>query len=147
MTHLTNIIDEALKKSDQYLKDNERNSIAAMIFSGSFIEGLYIATQLVDTYPEDLLPEEAKNEVLIGIVTLITKQDKPLEDLINALRSLEKDDEVDGLITQLEELLQLYKDLNIQEKIENNRGDLILTDETIKGITTKVNEIRSEMVS
>ncbi|NJO03837.1 MAG: hypothetical protein HC880_21140 [Bacteroidia bacterium] len=43
---LTTIVDEALQQSDQYLKDNERNSIAALIFTGSFLEGLYISTQL-----------------------------------------------------------------------------------------------------
>ncbi len=143
---LTSIVDEALKSSDQYLKDNERNSIAAMIFAGSFVEGLYISTQLVDTYPEDLLPEEAKNEVLLGIVRLITEQDKPLNDLLAALKGLEQDDEVSSLVSQFEELAALYKELNIQEKIEKNQGDLILTDETIKGITGKVKEIRDGIV-
>ncbi|MDX2305753.1 MAG: hypothetical protein NW226_23300 [Microscillaceae bacterium] len=143
---LTKIIDEALKQSDKYLKDNERNSIAAMIFTGSFVEGLYVSTQLVETYPKDLLPEEAKNEVLLSIVRLITEQDKPLEDLINALKSLEKEEDVDKLISQLEELLKLYKELNIKDLIEKNRGDLILTNETIQGITKKVKEIRSEIV-
>lgn len=144
---LTNIINEALAQSDKYLKDGKRSNIAAMIFSGSFIEGLYIATQLVDTYPDDLLPEEAKNEVLVGIVKLITEQDKPLGDLVSALKSLDKEEEIDKLIGQLEELKTLYDGLNIDEQIQNNQGDLILTDETIKGITAKVKEIRADIVA
>ncbi len=144
---LTAIINEALQQSDQYLKDNERNSIAAMIFTGSFIEGLYVATQLVETYPDDLLPEEAKNEVLLGITRQITEQKQPLDDLLEALRSLEQEEDVTQLIEQLEALNQLYEDLDVEKQIADNRGDLILTDETIKGITAKVEEIRNQMVS
>ena len=143
---LTTIINETLKSSDKYLKDNDRNSIAAMIFTGSFIEGLYVSTQLIETYPKDLLPVEAKNEVLLGMVRLITQQDKPLGDLITALKSLDEDEDTKKLIQDLEDLAKLYKDLNIKEKIEKNQGDLILTDETIKGITNKVKEIRAGVV-
>jgi hypothetical protein len=144
---LTSIINEALSKSDQYLKDNDRNSIAALIFTGSFIEGLYISTQIIATYPEDLLPKDAKDQVLLGLVRIITQQDKPLEDLIKALKSLEEEEEIKGYISDLEALSAIYKELNIQEKIEKNQGQLILNDETIKGITAKVKEIRTKIVS
>ncbi len=144
---LTAIIDEALKQSDQYLKENERNSVAAMVFTGSFVEGLYIATQIVATYPEDILPKDAKEEVLLGLVRIIIDQDKPLGDLIKALKSLEADAEIKEYISDLEALAAIYKSLNIQEKIEKNQGALILNDETIKGITAKVKEIRTKIVS
>ncbi len=143
---LTTIIDEALKQSDKYLKENERNSVAAMVFTGSFIEGLYVSTQIVATYPEDILPKDAKDEVLLGLVRIITDQDKPLGDLINALKSLEEDAEIKEYISDLEALAAIYKSLNIQEKIEKNQGALILNDETIKGITEKVKEIRAKIV-
>ncbi len=144
---LTAIINEALSQSDKYLKSNDRNSIAALIFTGSFIEGLYISTQIVDTYPDDLLPEDVKDEVLLGLVRIITEQDKPLQDLLKALKSLDKEDEIQGYISDLEALAAIYKELNIQEKIEKNQGTLILNDKTIKNITSKVKEIRTKIVS
>ena len=144
---LTKIINESLATSDKYLKDNERNNIAALIFTGTFMEGLYIATQIVDSYPDDILPKDAKNEVLMGLVRIITEQDKPLGELLKALNSLEKDKDITELTTKLEELQKLYKALNVKEKIEKNQGNLILTDETIKGITEKVKEIRTWIVS
>ncbi|NJL13484.1 MAG: hypothetical protein HC913_11085 [Microscillaceae bacterium] len=143
---LTSIINEALKKSDQYLKDNERNNIAALIFAGVYIEGLYVATQLIDTYPDDLLPKDAKDEVLMGLARIITEQDKPLEGLLSALKSLEADDKMKALIADLEDLKQIFGKLNIQEKIEKNQGEFIINDETIKGITEKVKAIRLGMV-
>lgn len=144
---LAAIINEALSQSDEYLKTNERNSIAAMIFTGSFVEGLYIATQLVDSYPKDILPEEVKNEILVNLVRKITEQDKPLSELITALESLDKEEEVDILIKDLKELKELYNKLEVKEKIANNEGNLMLTDETIQGITKKVKKIREEIVS
>ncbi|MCU0445198.1 MAG: hypothetical protein MUE85_09780 [Microscillaceae bacterium] len=144
---LTKIIDESLAKSDAYLKDQERSNVATLIFAGTFVEGVYIATQLVSTYPKDLLPEDAKNEVLIDIVRLVLDQEKTLGDLLNALKGLEKSEDSDKLIAQLEDLQKLYKALDIQEKIKNNQGGLIITDKTIQGITEKVKEIRNSIVS
>lgn len=144
---LTRIISEALKNSDKYLKDNERNSIAAMIFAGSFIEGLYISTQLVMNYPKDILPTDARIQVLIPLVRLILKQDKGLNNLVDALKALDKEEDVTKLISDLEALQKLYKELNIEEKIQNNQGDLILTDQTLTGINTKIKEIRSAIVN
>jgi hypothetical protein len=144
---LTKIIDESLAKSDAYLKDQEQSSVATLIFAGTFVEGLYIATQLVSTYPKDILPEDAKNEVLIDIVRLVLDQEKTLGDLLNALKGLEKSEDSDKLISQLEDLQKMYKALDIQEKIKNNQGNLILTDKTIQGITEKVKEIRTGIVS
>lgn len=144
---LTSIINEALKKSDQYLKDNDRNNIAALIFAGVYIEGLYVATQLIDTYPDDLLPKDAKDEVLMGLARIVTEQDKPLVDLLAALKSMEADDKMKALIADLEALKEIYAKLNIREKIEKNQGDFIINDETIKSITEKVKAIRSGIVS
>lgn len=143
---LTAIINSSLATSDKYLKDNERNSIAALIFAGSFIEGIYISTQLIANYPKDLLPEDARNQVLIPLVLLTLKQDNALNDLIAALKSLEAEEEITSLISDLEALAQLYKDLNIDEQIKNNRGDLILTDKTLDDITKKVAAIRGGIV-
>lgn len=145
---LTKIVDEAIANSDKYLKENERQNIAALIFTGTFIEGLYISTQLVTTYPEDLLPtKEARDEVLVGISRLIVDQDKPLGDLIEALQALPQEGEAKTLVEDLSQLKEIYEKLDIQEKIEQNQGDFIINDETIKGITEKVKEIRTKIVS
>jgi len=142
---LSALINEALANTDEYLKKNDRNNIAALIFAGSFIEGLYISTELVANYPDEL-PEEAKNSLLVDLVKVIVDQEKPLNDLIKVLKSLEQEEEVASLVTQLEELSKLYADLNIQEQIKNNQGDLMLSDKTIESITTKVREIRTDLV-
>lgn len=99
---LTNIINEAMKKSDDYLKNDERNDIAALIFTGTFLEGLFISTELVANYPKDLLPEDARVQILIPLVRQVLNQKEPLGELIKALKSLnDKPEEVNKLITDL----------------------------------------------
>lgn len=145
---LVAIINESLAKTDAYLKENERNNIAVMIFAGTFIEGLYIGTELIANYPENDLPPEIKDQVLIPLVKVVVDQHKPLQDLIEVVNAYKEDDaDFADLAKQLEELNQLYDTLNIEEKIQNNEGDLILTDETIKSITDKTKEIRTSIVS
>jgi hypothetical protein len=143
---LTSIINEAIGKSDKYLKENDQAENAALVFAGVFVEGLHIATQIVDSYPDDELPKDVKNSILVDMVRLITKQEKPLNDLLKALKTLKENEDLKKLIGQLDELSAIYKKLDIEKKIKENRGDLILTDETIKGITAKVKEIRSGIV-
>ncbi|WP_154658523.1 hypothetical protein [Eisenibacter elegans] len=144
---LATIIDESIKSADEYLKDNERNNISSYIFAGSFIEGLYIATALVDNYPKDILPADVRDQILIPIVRLIIKQDEPLANLIDVLESLgEQDATVQKLLADLKELKESYAKLDIEERIKNNEGDLVINDETIKQITAKVKQIRSGLV-
>ncbi|MDN4165666.1 hypothetical protein QWY31_09140 [Cytophagales bacterium LB-30] len=139
---LTSIINEAVKKADEHLKKNERNNVAAMILAGSFIEGLYIACALVENYPTDILPDDQRNLILVPLVRVILLQEKPLDDLIAMMKALEADPANEELLTSLEALSAEYKKLNIEENINNNRGDLLLKDETLDAITNKAGQIR-----
>ncbi|TAE72723.1 MAG: hypothetical protein EAZ85_09040 [Bacteroidetes bacterium] len=144
---LSNIINDAIGKADGYLKNNKQANIATLIAAGTLVEGLYVATQIISTYPKDLLPEDAKNQILSGLVRIIVDQQKTLGDVLSALKSLEKDEEVTKVIAQLEELQKIYGDLNIKEKLEKNQGGALLTDKNIQGITNKVKEIRAQIIS
>ncbi|MFM8739766.1 MAG: hypothetical protein ACKOC0_06135, partial [Cytophagales bacterium] len=46
---LANLLDGAVKKTDRYLKDDARNKLAALLVTGSFVEGLAISTGLIKT--------------------------------------------------------------------------------------------------
>lgn len=145
---LTAIINEALEDSDTYLKEQEQESIAALVFAGSFVEGIYVATQLVENYPNDLLPEDAKVEILIPVIKLILQQKETLKDLLKALNSLSiEDDAVKKMVKDLEELSKMYDELDIDKKIEENKGGLILGDEVLKGISKKIKTIREDIIS
>ncbi|MCS6822053.1 MAG: hypothetical protein NZ551_09295 [Microscillaceae bacterium] len=144
---LAKIIDEALLKSDKYLKDAKRTTTSALIFTGSFIEGLFIATQLIDSYPKDILPTDARHQILVPLARVIVKQRQPLTNLINAMKDTQKDEDSEKLTKSLEELAAVYDKLDLETQIKENKGKLILTDKNLEAITKKVKEIRTMIVN
>ncbi|MBL3658705.1 hypothetical protein [Fulvivirga sediminis] len=140
------LINSTIDKTESYLKDDERNQLAALVVAGSFVEGLYISTGLVKTYPTDILPEDKRNLVLTPLIDVILKQEKSVKDLSKMLDALEKSGPLAELSTKVKALEADYEKLDIEEQIKNNRADLALTDATLQDITSKVAEIRNFIV-
>ena len=141
---LAAIINKAINDSDHYLKENERNNIAALVIAGTFIEGLYIATQIVDSYPKDILSDDERNLLLTPLIRIILEQEEPLANMISLLKSIDnKGDWIDGLINSLEELKSNYEELDIEELLDDNRANLVLSDRTLERITIQIKKIRT----
>jgi len=141
------LINETVDNVDKYLKNEQRNKVAALVTAGSFVEGLYISTTLVKTYPKDLLPEEQRNIILTPVIKIILDQRVGIAETIKLLESVESDEEVVQLIADFNALLKSYEELNIEEQIKNNQADLILSDETLKNITEQVAKIRARLIA
>ncbi len=143
---LADIVNEAISNTDEHLKNSGRNRTAALVLTGSFMEGLYISSSLVKNYPHDILDEENRKLILIPLVRLILDQEKPLGDLYAMLDQLESDETVDQLKDMTSGLLEQYAALDIQEKIRNNEGVTLLEDENLAGVTNQIGDIRSFIV-
>lgn len=144
---LAQIIDNAISKSDEYLKENERNNIAALVMGGTFIEGLYIATQMIDTYPKDLLPDDKRMIILTPLIRSLMNQEEPLGNMIALLKSVDnKGDWVEATINSLEELHESYEAFNPEEKIREGKGNEVLNDEALSKLTKQVASIRENVV-
>ncbi|MEX2336483.1 MAG: hypothetical protein WD555_04345 [Fulvivirga sp.] len=142
---LSHLLNETIRKSETYLKNDDRNKLASLIITGSFIEGLFIATELIKTYPKDILPDDSRNLVLTPLISVVLDQEKSLKDLIKMLSTVENTAPVDGLLEDLRELEKAYSELNIDEQIQSNRADLILSEDMLTDITDKVEEIRKSI--
>jgi hypothetical protein len=141
---LANIVNRVIRESDEFLNENERSNIAALIISGTFIEGLYIATQLVKTYPRDMLPEDSRNLVLTPLIRMILGQEEALGDMIGLLNNIDdKDDWINGLINSMEELKRNYESLDVMDQLDENRTDVVLSDRTLERITIQIEKIRN----
>ncbi len=143
---LANLLNETIDKTDGLLKNDKRNKLSALIIAGSFVEGLYISTGLISTYPKDILPDDSRNLVLTPLITVVLDQEKSLADLITLLESIEQTGSVSQLTAELKGLAASYEALNIEEQIKNNRADLVLSDQTLIDITAKVASIRQGIV-
>jgi hypothetical protein len=141
---LAAIINGAINDSDHYLKENERNNIAALVISGTFIEGLYIATQIVDSYPKDILSDDERNLILTPMIRIVLEQEKPLANMISLLNSIDnKGDWINGLINSLEELKSNYEELEVEELLDDNKTNLVLSDKILQRITIQIKKIRT----
>jgi hypothetical protein len=142
---LSRLLDRTIKKTELFLNDDNRNKLSALVITGSFIEGLYISTGLVKSYPKDLLPTDAKNLVLTPIIRVILEQKKSVSELIKMLGVVEQTEPVTSLAAELKALETEYAALNIEEQIKNNTASLVLTDKNLVQITTIVEKMRKSI--
>ncbi len=143
---LTSLLNGAVQKTEKYLKDDSRNKLAALILTGSFIEGLSISTGLIKTYPKNLLKDDQRNLILTPLIQVILQQRKSIEELSKMLATVEQTSPVTSIQTDLNALLASYRALNIEEQIKNNRSDLVLTDKHLLEITKIVEKMRKDII-
>jgi hypothetical protein len=139
---LTHLLDRTMKKAENYLADDNRNKLSALVVTGSFVEGLYVATGLVKSYPKDLLPDDSRNLVLTPIIRVVLDQKKSVSDLIKMLSSVEQTEPVTTIVSDLKALEAAYNGLNIEEQIKNNKANLVLSDKNLIEVTTIVEKMR-----
>ena len=139
---LTHLLDRTMKKAENYLADDNRNKLSALVVTGSFVEGLYVATGLVKSYPKDLLPNDSRNLVLTPIIRVVLDQKKSVSDLVKMLSSVEQTEPVTTIISDLKALEAAYNGLNIEEQIKNNKANLVLSDKNLIEVTTIVEKMR-----
>jgi hypothetical protein len=142
---LSRLLDSTIKKTRDFLQDDNRNKLSALVIAGSFIEGLYISTGLIKSYPKDLLPDDKRNQVLTPLMRVILQQKKSVSELSSMLSALEQTEPITTLTTDLKQLEGAYSALNIEEKIKNNQGNLVLTDKNLIDITTIVEKMRKNI--
>jgi hypothetical protein len=139
---LTSILDNSVKKTKEYLKDDSRDKLAALVLTGSFIEGLYISTGLIKSYPKNLLPDDSRNLVLTPLIRVILEQEKSVNELVKMLATVEQVDPITTLSADLTSLQASYRALDIEEQIKNNKASLVLSDKNLLEITTIVEKMR-----
>jgi hypothetical protein len=143
---LANLMNDAVLRTDKYLKDDSRNKLAALMITGSFIEGLYISTGLVKSYPKNLLKDDQRNLILTPLMRVILQQEKSVDELTKMLSTVEQVEPITSIQADLVSLQASYRALNIDEQIKNNRSDLVLTDKNLIEITSIVEKMRKQIV-
>lgn len=142
---LARMVNRTMKESEQFLREGNRKQLSALVVAGGFIEGLYIATGLIKTYPKDILPEDALNVVLTPLIKLVLDQKNSVSEMVQILDAAEDSEMVKAIREDFRKLEQTYQDLNIEEQIKDNRADLVLSDKNLEGIATIVEKIRTRV--
>jgi len=143
---LTHLLDQTIKKTENFLKDDSRNKLSSLIVAGSFIEGLHISTGLINSYPKNLLPDDKRIQVLTPLMRVVLQQKKSVGELLKMLQTVEQTDPVTAIVADLSELDKAYAALNIEEQIKQNRGDLVLSDKNLQEVSAIVERMRKGIV-
>jgi hypothetical protein len=120
------IISETFLNSSSYLKENERQAVAAIVLVGGWIEGLYLATQLTGDQPIEgnkLVNRIAEQKLSFSIV------DRMLEDNKVNEKGVENADIV-SLMSELQGLRDAYSRIVVQTsavKAEPNEKTQVTT--------------------
>ncbi|MGC4021305.1 MAG: hypothetical protein QM734_04860 [Cyclobacteriaceae bacterium] len=56
------------------MKSDNRIKPAALMITGSFVEGLYISTGVIKTYPKDILKDDDRILVLTPLIRVVLQQ-------------------------------------------------------------------------
>lgn len=140
---LAQLVNSTIADAENLLREDSRENLAALMITGSFIEGIYLGTQIVDTYPDDL-DETTKNLILSNLIRTIINQKKPLDDLISMLESTDQTERVTAILASLIRVQEAYEGINLDELIEKQE---ILNAGTIKAITDEVAPLRNDITS
>jgi len=141
---LTRLLDKTMHESQRFLQDG-RKQLSSLVVAGGFIEGLYIATGLIKSYPKNILPEDNRNLVLTPLMRVVLDQKGSVSEMVKILDAAEQTEMVVAIKEDFKALEQTYQNLNIEEQIKSNRADLVLSDKNLEGITSIVEKIRKRV--
>jgi len=142
---------DSYNKIDKYLRDNDRGQLSALMIIGVWIEGQYLATQVIKEYPDPMLRDRIGEQKII------------LNDLIMlASPYCTRDPEFNSLCKDLHEIKQVYRNVRITYSIgepvsvEKNGALVVtqtetskvnMTDEQLDSIVTLTKSIRNKLIS
>jgi len=140
----------SFNQMDKYLRDNKRGNLSALIITGVWIEGLYLATQVAKERENDQLSERIGEQKLI------------LADLMLVLRNYSSDPYFAKLNASLEDMKSQFINVTITyemgepeavEKdgmltiVQNEKSMVHISKEQLKAIISTTEKVRNNLVS
>lgn len=127
---LVKIANEIYTATENYLKENERESAAAFIVAGGWTEAIYIATSIVSKQQKD-----------VDFIERIADQKRSLDNLIGLLSKYQKQIAVKEFLSKLFDLKTSFS------KFEINKNNLDETYRILDEISFKIKSLRKNIVS
>jgi hypothetical protein len=140
----------SFNQMDQYLRENNRSNLSALMVIGVWVEGLYLATQVANEAPHPDLAERIGEQKII------------LEKLILIVKNFAKNKQFEDLLGELNKINDLYKDIEIviipgEPEPKEENGMLVfvqheesvvkITDEQLKSIISTTEEVRNRLIN
>jgi hypothetical protein len=126
---LVKIANDIYKTSENYLKQNDRGSSAALIIAGGWVEAVYIASSLVKKGSTD-------NE----LIDRIAEQKHSVKDLVSLLNAYKNEQYVRNLLVKLNDLSASL------ERLEINKENMDITYKQLAELSVKITSIRKNFI-
>ncbi len=114
------LVSEAYKGADTYLKENEKDDVAALVIAGGWIEANYLSCMII---------KENNNKL---IIERLIEQKTSLLTLVNMLEQLGSDDDYWDLAAELGELYSLYESIEFSSEYVPSETDFENKTTTLK---------------
>lgn len=147
---IIDIISETLMNSNSYLKENGLEATASVVLVGGWVEGLYIATHLVN------------DEYLNGnkLVERIADQKLSLDIMINLLEQTAENEDAMEVLADVHDLKAIFDKITIEQgevtvvddpdsevSTLKSESTIKISREVFRELRSKVQEIRSSYIS
>lgn len=104
---------DSYSQIDEYLRNNDRGQLSALMVIGVWIEGQYLATQVISQYPDKMLRDRIGEQKII------------LNDLLLLISPYcNRDTEFKALCSNLQDIKNIYRDI----RITYTQGDPVSTE-------------------
>lgn len=144
------ISTSSFNKMDDYLRSQSRSHLSALILSGSWLEGLYIATEIASIHPADELVERIGEHKLV------------LDQVLFVLNAYKEEAFFGNLQSQFERIKEVYngvsivyQDLEPETKevdgrlviVNNSTSEVVITMEQLQALNCAVRDIRTALIA
>jgi hypothetical protein len=135
---------------DKYLRENSRGHLSALMIAGTWVEGLYLVTQVADekSSPElaDRIGEQKVNLSNILLILDNYKDYDPITELIGSL------DELKNEFDQVEITYEIGEPKTVEQDgmvmiVQDEKSIVNITDEQLNKIIIKTKQIRNKLTT
>ncbi|MFW5886217.1 MAG: hypothetical protein ACOCUL_00530 [Bacteroidota bacterium] len=139
----------SFNEMDHYLRVNKRGNLSSLIITGVWIEGLYLATQVVKENPqEDLAQAIGEQKTILTQLLLILnvyKNDKQFKGLIKDLKDIKNQFDDIKITIEVGEPETIEKD-GMLMIIQNEKSIVHINDEQLNNIIKTTELIRNKII-
>jgi hypothetical protein len=141
---------DSYSQIDKYLRENDRGQLSALMIIGVWIEGQYLATQVVKQYPDSMLRDRIGEQKII------------LNDLLLLISPYcNRDQEFTALCEDLQSIKEKYREVKITYtqgdpvSVEKDGGLVVkqtetsvieMSNEQLDGIVGLIKDIRNKLI-
>jgi hypothetical protein len=135
---------------DSYLRENNRGHLSALMITGVWVEGMYLATQVAKQNPDPALNERIGEQKLnlnnIFLILNPYKEQKQISDLLEELQEIKAEFDLVEITYEMGEPETVEQDGMIMI-VQNEKSIVHITDEQMQRIINKTEEVRNKLIA